>query len=418
MRLPKAQHRQPIERIALDVGADEREVLLLGEEGRGALEQSHVVLLDLVQMDQQRVGEIVAVLETEKAREFAKRRAIGRQGVGLLVGHHLQAMLDAAQKIVSRGERVARLGIDPAAVGQRRERGDRLAAAQLAVAAAGDELLGLGEELDLADAAAAELDVMALDRDLAVAAIGVDLLLHRVHVGDGGVIEIFAPDERRELADERFAGGKIAGARPRLDQRGALPVLAPSLVVVERRRGRDRDLGRGRIGAQPQIDAEHVAVGRALLQKLHQVARQPHVKADRLEVRRQLGDVRIEENHQIDIAGKIQLVGAHLAHGEHDVAGVLPGMALVAGHELAAAHGVAKQMIDRGAERHVGHVGERARHPRHRPDAADIGQRDQQRRLRLHAAQHAHQHGLGARRRGAALARWRATQRARYRDRS
>ena len=283
LRLPETQHRQPVERVALDVGADEREVLLLGEEGRRALEQPDIVLLDLVQMDQQGVGEIVAILETEKAREFAERRAIGRQGMGLLVGHHLQAMLDAAQKIVSRGERVARLGIDPAAVGERRKRGDRLAAAQLAVAAAGDELLGLGEKLDLADAAAAELDVVALDRDLAVAAIGVDLLLHGVHVGDGGVVEIFAPDERGQLANERFAGGEIAGARPRLDQRGALPVLAPSLVVVERRRGRDRDLGRGRIGAQPQIDAEHVAVGGALLQKLHQVAREPHVKADRLE---------------------------------------------------------------------------------------------------------------------------------------
>ena len=53
LRLPETQHRQPIERVALDVGADEREVLLLGEEGRRALEQSDIVLLDLVQMNQQ-----------------------------------------------------------------------------------------------------------------------------------------------------------------------------------------------------------------------------------------------------------------------------------------------------------------------------------------------------------------------------
>ena len=46
------------------------------------------------------------------------------------------------------------------------------AAAQLGIAAAGDQLLGLDEELDLADAAAAELDVVAGDRDLAVAADG------------------------------------------------------------------------------------------------------------------------------------------------------------------------------------------------------------------------------------------------------
>ena len=73
LRLPETQGRQPIERVALDVGADEREVLLLGEEGRRALEKFYIVLLDLMQMNQQAVGEIVAVLETEKARKFAKR---------------------------------------------------------------------------------------------------------------------------------------------------------------------------------------------------------------------------------------------------------------------------------------------------------------------------------------------------------
>src|SRR6202035_1764890 len=84
--LPKAQHRQPVEGVALDVGADEREVLLLGEEGWRALEQSDIMLLDFVQMNQQSVGKIVTVLETEKAREHPERRAIGRQGMGLLVG--------------------------------------------------------------------------------------------------------------------------------------------------------------------------------------------------------------------------------------------------------------------------------------------------------------------------------------------
>ena len=93
----------------------------------------------------------------------------------------------------------ARIGADPAALGERGERRQRLAAAQLGMPAAGDELLGLHEELDLADAAAAELDVVALDRDVLMAAIGVDLALQRLDVGDRGVVEIFPPDEGREL---------------------------------------------------------------------------------------------------------------------------------------------------------------------------------------------------------------------------
>ena len=129
---------------------------------------------------------------------------------------------------------------------ERGEHGERLAAAQLRMAAAGDQLLRLHEELDLADAAAAELDVVALDRDLAVAAIGVDLPLHRVHVGDRGEVEIFAPDEGREFAQELLAGRDIAGAGARLDHRRAFPVLADAFVIVERRGGRDRDLRRGR----------------------------------------------------------------------------------------------------------------------------------------------------------------------------
>ena len=51
--------------------------------------------------------------------------------------------------------------------------------------------------------------------------------------------------------------------------------------------------------------------------------------------------------------------------------------------------GVAEQEAHRGADRGVGKIGQRARHAHHRPDAADIGERDQQRRLRLHAAQDA-----------------------------
>ena len=200
-------------------------------------------------MRKQNGGKFVAILEAEKARESFQRLALSRQGVGLLVRHHLQAMLDAAEKVVSRCQIVAHRGVDPAAGGERGQHGDGLAAAQIGVASAGNELLGLHEELDLADAAATELDIVALDRDFAVAAIGVNLLLHRVHVGDGSVVEIFAPDEGRQLAQQAFAGGKIARARARLDQRGALPILPAAF-----RNNRARLRSRSRSASRPDRD--------------------------------------------------------------------------------------------------------------------------------------------------------------------
>src|ERR1700694_5224192 len=115
-------------------------------------------------------------------RKALERNRVGRQRMGLLVRDHLQPMLDAAEEIISRFKIAPRVISDPAALGESGERRQGAAAAQLRVAAAGDELLGLNEEFDLADAAAAELDVVAGDRNLGVATKGVDLPLHGVGV--------------------------------------------------------------------------------------------------------------------------------------------------------------------------------------------------------------------------------------------
>ncbi len=258
--------------------------------------------LDIAQLRHQLLGEIAAPGEAEKAGEFFQRPGIRRQSVSLLIGHHLQAVLDAAQEFIGGRQLIARGGVDPAAGRERCKRCDRRAAAQLVMAAAGNELLGLDKEFDLTNTAAAELDIVALHRDLAVAAISVNLPLHLVNVGDGGVIEIFAPDERHEIAQELLAGGEIAGARARLDQSRALPVLPAALVIIERRFGRDRDLGRGRIGAKAQVDPEHVAVRIALLHELHQVAGQTHIERHRLDIWRQRRRSRIEEHDEVDVA--------------------------------------------------------------------------------------------------------------------
>ena len=82
------------------------------------------------------------------------------------------------------------------------------ALAQVGVAAADDELAGLGEELDLADAALAELQVVAGHLDRAgEALVGADAQPHVVGVLDRGEVEVAAPDEGAEAVEEGRAGG-------------------------------------------------------------------------------------------------------------------------------------------------------------------------------------------------------------------
>src|SRR5262245_17378266 len=129
------------------------------------------------------------------------------------------------------------------------ERADRRRIAQRRIAPAEDQLLGLGEELDLADAAAPELDVVAQDRDPRMAGMSVDLALDRVDVLDGREVEVLAPDERLQVLEELSSRVPIAGTLTRLDPGGALPILSHALVVEFRGLGGDGDLCSAGIGA-------------------------------------------------------------------------------------------------------------------------------------------------------------------------
>lgn len=86
-------------------------------------------------------------------------------------------MLDDPQGPVGVGEVVGGLARDPAGGDQRLHGLDRRPDPEGGIAPAPDQLLGLGEELDLADAAAAELEIMAGDRDVGAALGGMDLSL-------------------------------------------------------------------------------------------------------------------------------------------------------------------------------------------------------------------------------------------------
>ncbi len=144
--------------------------------------------------------------------------------MGLGVGDHLEAVLDLAERAVVGGERAGHLPRHPARGGEAFEPLDGAADAERGVAAAGDDLPCLGEELDLADAAAAELHVVPLDRLRAgQAAMLADAQAHVVGVADRVEVEMAAPDERPQALDEGLAGRHRAGGGAGLDPGGTLP---------------------------------------------------------------------------------------------------------------------------------------------------------------------------------------------------
>ena len=108
-----------------------------------------------------------------------------------------------------------------------------------------------------------------------------------------------------------------------LDEGGALPVLAEALVVVERGVGGERERRGAGIGAQAQIGAEHVAVAGALGEQADEIAREAHEEGLHLEAGAQADAGEIVEDDEVDVGGVVELEGAVLAHGQHDVAGGL-----------------------------------------------------------------------------------------------
>ena len=204
------------------------------------------------------------------------------------------------------------------------------------------------------------------------------------------------------LADQLATGVDVAGAGARLDERGALPVLAEALVVDQRRLGRQRDLRGAGVGAQSQVGAEHVAVAGALGHHLHEIARQAHEEALRLDVRRGSQAVAVVKDDEVDVAGVVELAGAILAHGEHDDSRQASRGRPPPRIHWPRATASRNRKSTRALSAASAHSVRARRHLQRRPDTGQIGQRRQQGDLGLEHAQRAH--CVGARCRGAETA--------------
>ncbi len=96
----------------------------------------------------------------QRLRDPAQVVVVHRQHMGLLVVQVLDAVLDAAQELVGRGQRIGRLLRHQAGARQALQRIERGPRAQLGELAAAHHLQQLHGELDLADAAARQLHVV------------------------------------------------------------------------------------------------------------------------------------------------------------------------------------------------------------------------------------------------------------------
>ena len=160
--------------------------------------------------------------------------------MGLLVGKHLHPVLQVAQAAVGVTKLVTSRIRNVPGCGQGVEGVEGAKASQPRVTTPEDQLLCLDIELDLADAAPAELEVGTPGRQAIIDLVDVDLALDGVDVGYGREVQVPAPDEGLQLDQESVRSGDVAGAGPGLDEGRPLPVLANALVVVEGGDGRDR----------------------------------------------------------------------------------------------------------------------------------------------------------------------------------
>ncbi len=336
------------------------------------------MIFDHAEMAEQRLGEGLRVGVAAEKGDRIQRGAGRRQGLGLVVVHHLQTMLDMAQIAIGGDHFLAGGGLDPS---RRNQRADRIAGFRLpqpGIAPAPDQLLGLGEEFDFADPAAAELDVVPAHGDLAVTLHGVDLALDRVNVLDGGEVEMAPPDERPQMLQEVGARIRIAGDRARLDHRRALPILPHALVIGFGRQHRHGERRRAGIRPQPEVGAEDIAVFAVVLQQAYQIAGQPHEAVLQAALSAVVDLVAVIKHDQVDIAGVVQLARPQLAHAEDDEARTLARAFHVRQNQIARHGRAMQQMIGGKPQRRIGELREPVRHLLDRPQSGDVGEGDQQ----------------------------------------
>mmetsp|Transcript_23431 Transcript_23431/g.41164 ORF Transcript_23431/g.41164 Transcript_23431/m.41164 type:complete len:627 (-) Transcript_23431:312-2192(-) len=247
-----------------------------------------------------------------------KPLVIGWQVVGLRVPHHLHAVLDRAGKAVVVRQLCRQVILDPPFLCQLLQSGHRAPHPQVGIAPPCNQLPGLGEKLDLANAAASKFHIVPGQGNRPTGAlVRPDGKTHVVGILHSRKIKMSPPNKGAQILQKPLTRCDIAGAWPRLDIGGPLPCAPQPLIVPLCRAHRHDHRCNRRVRAQPQVGPKHIALAGDIAQRgahvLHCLDTGPPDGRKIIGVMPRF----IEKTDQIDVGGIVQLKRAHLAHGQH-----------------------------------------------------------------------------------------------------
>ncbi len=305
-----------------EVGLGRRDLVV----GKGVVQQvvedPAVEVGRLVELSAEPVGSRGAGAVAHADGQPAELAGVGGNDVCLPVVKDLQPMLHGPQKGVCAFQDLAFLIGEAARLGEPADGLERGAGTDPRRVAAAEQLQELDRELHVADPAAAVFHVGGVgalaDRQV------LDPPLERLDAADVGPGEPAAIDPRFHLSQQPAAQPLVAGDAPRLHPRLPLPGAAVAVVVLQHRLQRHGGRPGGAVRAQPQVDPVGDSQIGGFGDQPHRLLRHP---LEELLVRAGLWPLhpavgRVHE-HEIDVAGIVELHAAELAQGQHGQRGPL-----------------------------------------------------------------------------------------------
>ena len=314
-------------------------------------------------------------------------QARGGDGVGLLAGLHLQAVLHVAQKQIGLAQCFGILGGEKVVGSQLFQGGNGRGLLEERLLAGVEQLQGLRDEFDFADAAAAQFNIALQFARLHHLVFQAGF--HRRHAAEGAFREGARITEGLDHLQKFRAQFRVAGHGARLDQHHPLPRLAPLRVIGFKTFQRAHERAGGGLRAEAQIHpVEHALRGQAADFGDHAFgqAREEDMAGQALaavfaRTRRRFENVPLlaVNKHDVHVGTVIQFLSAQLAQAEN---AKLRGLPASVGSQMkrpaqAAVEGWQAKAQD-GVQADVGHVGNLAGDGQRAVQAGQVARGDAQ----------------------------------------